>query len=172
MVDRQVSAYAGNTTTHQNTLSLLAFGGLSSHGGGDGRVDALHVSLVGHEEWGKAHLSILEDSSGWGKSVLSGVDGTGLGGSHTDNWGLVVLKERWDGVNACRRLLNESWIRAGLEGQLTLGVDGARNAVGDTDVKLGEGVFGVDGSVGHVTDSGGLDHVLDRVSLDGLVLEG
>jgi len=68
----------------------LAFGGLSSHGGGDGRVDALHVSLIEDTEVG-AHLSILEDSSGWGKSVLSGVDGTGLGGSDTDNWGSVML---------------------------------------------------------------------------------
>ena len=70
------------------------------------------------------------------------------------------------------KLLVVVWMHTGQERQLTLGVDGARNAVGDTDVKLGEGVFGVDGSVGHVTDSGGLDHVLDRVSLDGLVLVG
>jgi hypothetical protein len=56
--------------------------------------------------------------------------------------------------------------------RLTLGVDGARDAVGETDVELGEGVLGVDRGLGQVTDGGGLDHVLDRVALDGLVLRG
>jgi len=76
---------AGYTTTRQNTLSLLAFGGLSSHSGGDGRVDALRVSGEATWRYEITHLSILEDSSGWGQSVLSGVDGTGLGGSNTDD---------------------------------------------------------------------------------------
>ena len=58
-----------------------------------------------------------------------------------------------------------------LEQRLTLGVDSARDAVGHSDVELGEGVLGVNGSLGQVTDGSGLDHVLDRVSLDGLVLE-
>jgi hypothetical protein len=51
-------------------------------------------------------------------------------------------------------------------------VDGARDAVGETDVELGQGVLGVDRGLGQVTDGGGLDHVLDRVALDGLVLGG
>lgn len=49
-------------------------------------------------------------------------------------------------------------------------MDSARDAVGHSDVQLGEGVLGVNGSLGQVTDGGGLDHVLDGVSLDGLVL--
>lgn len=53
---------------------------------------------------------------------------------------------------------------------LTFGVDGARDTVGETDVELGQGVFLVDGSVRQISDGGGLDHVLNRVSLDGLVL--
>lgn len=62
---------------------------------------------------------------------------------------------------------------ANIEGtRLTLGVDSARNAVGDTDVELGEGVFRVDRGVGQITDGSSLNHVLDRVSLDGLVLKG
>lgn len=53
---------------------------------------------------------------------------------------------------------------------LTFGVDGTRDTVGETDVELGQGVFLVDGSVRQISDGGGLDHVLNRVSLDGLVL--
>ena len=55
--------------------------------------------------------------------------------------------------------------------ELTLGVDGAGHAVGETDVELGKGVLLVDRCLGKVTDSSGLDHVLDRVALDGLVLD-
>lgn len=53
---------------------------------------------------------------------------------------------------------------------LTLSVDSTRNAVRESDVELGESVLVVDGRVGHVTDSSGLDNVLDGVTLDGLVL--
>lgn len=51
-----------------------------------------------------------------------------------------------------------------------LGVDGARDAVRKTDVELGEDVLGVDRGVREVTDGSGLNHVLDGVALDGLVL--
>ena len=52
----------------------------------------------------------------------------------------------------------------------TLGVNGTRDAVGRSNVQLGERVLLVHRGVGQVTDSSGLDHVLDRVALDGLVL--
>ena len=49
-------------------------------------------------------------------------------------------------------------------------MDGTRDAVGEPDVELGQGVFLVNGGFGQITDGGGLDHVLDRVTLDGFVL--
>lgn len=49
-------------------------------------------------------------------------------------------------------------------------MDGARDAVLDLEVKLGENVLLVDGGLGKVTDGGSLNHVSDGESLDGLVL--
>ena len=49
-------------------------------------------------------------------------------------------------------------------------MDSTGNTVGDSNVQFWQGVFRVDGSLGKITDGSGLDHVLDRVSLDGLVL--
>lgn len=51
-----------------------------------------------------------------------------------------------------------------------LAVDGARNAVLQLKVHLGDGVVGEDRSVRDITNSGRLDHVADGESLDGLVL--
>lgn len=51
-----------------------------------------------------------------------------------------------------------------------LGVDGARHAVLDLEVELGQHVLLVDGGLGKISDGGGLDHVSDGESLDGLVL--
>lgn len=49
-------------------------------------------------------------------------------------------------------------------------MDGARDAVGETDVELGKGVLGVNRRLAQVTDGSGLDHVFDSVALDGFVL--
>lgn len=51
-------------------------------------------------------------------------------------------------------------------------MDSARDTVGDSDVELGQSVLLVDRGVRHVSDGSSLDNVFDRVSLDGLVLEG
>lgn len=51
-------------------------------------------------------------------------------------------------------------------------MNGAGDAVGETDVELRQGVFLVDGRLRQITDRGGFDHVLDRVALDGFVLLG
>lgn len=52
----------------------------------------------------------------------------------------------------------------------TLGVDGARDTVGKTDVELREGVLGVDRGLREVSNGGSLNHVLHGESLDSLVL--
>lgn len=54
--------------------------------------------------------------------------------------------------------------------RLTLGVDGARDTVGETDIELGEGVLGVDRGLRKVSDGSSLDHVLHGETLDSLVL--
>merc|ERR1712227_1022709 len=59
---------------------------------------------------------------------------------------------------------------AGLKGVDLLAVDGAGDAVLELEVHLGDRVLSEDGSVRDVTDGGGLDHVADGESLDGLVL--
>ena len=43
-------------------------------------------------------------------------------------------------------------------------MDGARDAVDDLDVELGQDVLLVDGGFGNVSDSGRLDHVSDGES--------
>lgn len=57
-----------------------------------------------------------------------------------------------------------------MEKRLTLGVDGARDTVGKTDVELREGVLGVDRGLREVSNGGSLNHVLHGESLDSLVL--
>jgi len=51
-----------------------------------------------------------------------------------------------------------------------LSVDGAGDAVLQLQVHLWDAVFGENGGIGDITDSGRLDHVTDRESLDRLVL--
>lgn len=51
-----------------------------------------------------------------------------------------------------------------------LAVDGARNAVVDLDVQLGQGVLLVHRGLRDITDGSRLNHVADGKALDGLVL--
>jgi len=67
-----------------------------------------------------------------------------------------------------------STVTAALAGTDTnyLAVDGAGDAVLELEVHLGDSVFIKDTGVRDITNGGGLDHVADGESLDGLVFGG